>query len=178
MAKSALGPVFAAILGALLVAACGHTRPVIADDIQSIFRQNATLHSVCDRSDIDGFKYYFFHEVVVRRAFVASSVRVLRPREKPRNVKRVRYVPPVFGMYQGVETIKDASNDTSMLKVEVVPLPNCGFQIVWVRAEYELEGAAAMPTQLTRTYGPAGRLTFRRTSQCWELTEDSVEFSA
>jgi hypothetical protein len=171
------------ILGSVLLASCAHTASVQAESIDAIFARDATLRSVCDRADIDGFKYYFFNHADMRHAVVAGTVRVIRPDSAPRNVQRDRYSLeeiPIFGVHQGVETVTERpafqadTPDGAWLKVDVEPLPDGAFQIVWVRAQYEVTGAMAMPGRLLRTHGPTGRLTFRRTAQCWELVEDAI----
>lgn len=174
-------------LGAMLLASCVHAEPADAGNLDHIFARDATFRSVCDRMDIEGFRYYLFHHPDVRHAIVADSVSVLRPDMPPRNVQRDHYTMhdiPLFGMHQGVETITERHEfeaeypEWAWLKIEVEPLPNDAFRLVWQRAEYETTGAAAMPGRLLSTHGPTGQLTFRRTAQCWELVEDSVSTTA
>jgi hypothetical protein len=163
----------------LLVAACGHANGLKArevdpnyDDVEAIFLINASLRSVCERADIEGFKYYLFREARVRQTFVSPVVKVTRPDKGVQSQVRERYVMPTFGIHQGVEMVTGGPEEWAWLKVDVKPLAEGAFQLEWVRAKYERIGAGAMPGRLERTYGPIGRLTFVRTAQCWELGED------
>jgi hypothetical protein len=148
-----------------------------AQQIDSIFRTNATLRSACEQSNAEGLAYYLFRDAAVRQAIVAPSVTVTRPGKGVQSIDRGHYVMPLFGIYQGVATITGGPESWAWLKIDIKPLPDGAFQLEWVRAKYELSGAAAMPSRIERTYGPIGRLTFIRTSQCWEVREDSVDDS-
>lgn len=169
-----------AVHGLVLCLLTGLLSPQVeaAEDIETIFSKDATLRSVCDRSDIEGFRYYFFHHAKVRESFVAANIRVIRPHKRPRKVRQADYHMPEFGVDRGTEFVLDAPNKSTFLKVETVQLPDLAFQLLWVRADYEYHGAHAQPGRVKRTYGPTGRLTFQRTKQCWELVEDRIDAAA
>ena len=167
------------------LAACGHAIQPAADEvdrnvaqIEALFATNATLRSVCERADVDGFRYFLFRDPAVRQLFVGPAVDVIRPGRDRQSVRREHYAMPSFGIDRGVETVDDASAGSGWLKVDIRPLADGAFQMEWVRAEYELQGAAAMPIRLARTFGPVGRLTFVRTSQCWEVRNDEIADSS
>lgn len=149
-----------------------------AEDIATIFSKDATLRSVCERSDIEGFRYYFFHHAKVRKSFLADNIRVIRPHKRPKKVRRANYQMPAFGEFGGHEIIFSSPEKFEYLKVETLPSSDNGFQIRWVSAEYEFVGAMAKPGRVKRTYGPTGLLTFKRTAQCWELAEDRIDAPA
>jgi hypothetical protein len=164
------------------LSACGHSGSSKAMEvdanvqkIEAIFNTNAALRSVCERSDIEGLKYYLFRDAGVRQAFVARDVKVTRPGKGVQSIDRNHYVMPAFGIHQGREMITGGPEPWAWLKIDIKALPDGAFQLEWIRAKYELSGATAMPSRLEHTYGPLGRLIFVRTSQCWEVREDSVD---
>jgi hypothetical protein len=144
-------------------------------DIEALFATNATLQSVCQRQDVEGFKYFLFHEARARKLFIGPLVQVTPPGKGMQRLFRKDYVMPSFGIDRGREMVTGGPEDGAWLKVDIKPLTDGAFQLEWVRAKYELTGAAAMPGRLERTYGPIGKLTFVRTTQCWALSDDVVE---
>jgi hypothetical protein len=161
----------------VLLAACEHSTTLKRREIESIFSANSSWQNACETGDMEGFKHHFFRHMRVRHAFLASKVKVTRPDTGIKMVARNRYSTPTFLIYQGVETIIDPQDDWTWLKVDIKPLADGAFQMEWVRANYDIDRATALPIRRVSTFGPVGRLTFVRTSQCWELTEDSVEVS-
>jgi hypothetical protein len=161
-----------AICGA---ASCAHTSTSNSAATEALFSKSATLRSICDRSDIEGFRYFYFREAPVRQAFVATNVRLVRPDKADESVARAAYVPHNFTVDQGVEVLLGPGREWARLKIDIKSLADGAFQVQWVRADYDLHGAAAAPYRVRRTYGPVGRLTFVRANQCWELSEDRIE---
>jgi hypothetical protein len=159
----------------VLLAACGHSTSPKHREIESIFSANSSWQNACETGDMEGFKHHFFRHARVRHAFVASKVKVTRPDGGIKMVARNRYFEPPFLIYQGVETIIDPQDDWTWLKVDIKPLADGVFQMEWIRANYDIDRNTALPIRRVSTFGPVGRLTFARTRQCWELTEDSVE---
>jgi hypothetical protein len=164
----------------IIMATCGAVSCAqIADShsaaTEALFGQSATLRSVCNSSDIDGFRYFYFREAPVRKAFVAGKVRIVRPGMPDQSVTRAAYTPHNFNVHQDVETLLEPGREWVHLKIDIKPSADGAFQVKWVRADYDLHGEEAAPYQVRRTYGPVGYLTFVRANQCWELSEDRIE---
>lgn len=137
----------------------------------------ARAKNACEAGDADAFLSAFLRSEAVQRRSIARKIRIVEFGQTYHLGGRY-YRPPVFAQTgAGFALGGSIDNEPAELKFVLTLEPEGSFSVSWQRLMHVVPvGINDQPTSFAETYGPTGKLLFRRAKGCWHLVSEALSY--